>query len=113
MILVAIAVALATRLPMIVNIVCCTVIFFLGNLTPVLAQISQNRYPLIKFMAQVFGSILPGLDFFNLGGAITREVPLPPTELAWYVGTVSLYAVLYTGVALLLGLILFEDRDLA
>jgi ABC-type transport system involved in multi-copper enzyme maturation permease subunit len=113
MILVAIAVALATRLPMIVNIVCCTVIFFLGNLTPVLAQISQNRYPLIKFMAQVFGSILPGLDFFNLGGAITRETPLPAGDLAMYVGTVSFYAVLYTGVALLLGLILFEDRDLA
>jgi len=113
MVLVAIAVALATRLPMIVNIVCCTVIFFLGNLTPVLAQISQGRYPLIKFMAQVFGSVLPGLDFFNMGTAITRDTPLPTGPFAVYLGTVSLYAVLYTAVALLLGLILFEDRDLA
>src|SRR5262245_4752457 len=42
MVLLAIAVALATRLPMIVNLVICLVIFFLGRLTPILEQVSQG-----------------------------------------------------------------------
>ncbi|HEV3263117.1 MAG TPA: ABC transporter permease subunit [Gemmataceae bacterium] len=113
MVLVAIAVALATRLPMIVNVVCCAVVFFLGNLTPVLEQVSQHRYALVRFMAQLFDNLLPSLDFFNLGASIARDTPPPAQEFAVYIGSVSLYAVLYTAIALLFGLILFEDRDLA
>jgi hypothetical protein len=113
MVLTAIAVALATRLPMIVNVVCCTVVFMLGNLTPILQQVSQNKYALVRFMAQLSDTLLPGLDFFNLSVSIARDNPIPPGEFAVYVASVTLYAVMYTAVALLFGLILFEDRDLA
>ena len=57
--------------------------------------------------------LLPGLDLFNLGPAIARDTPLPSGPFAVYVGMVALYAVLYSSIALLFGLILFEDRDLA
>jgi ABC-type transport system involved in multi-copper enzyme maturation permease subunit len=113
MVLTAIAVALATRLPMIVNVVTCAVVFFLGNLAPILEQASQNSFALVRFMAQLFGNLLPGLDFFNMGAAIARDTPLPAEAFAAYVGSVVLYAVLYTAIAILFGLILFEDRDLA
>jgi hypothetical protein len=113
MVLLAIAVALATRLPMIVNVNCCLVVFVLGNLSPILAQVSQNRYPLVKFIAQVFDTLLPGLEHFSLGAAIARDVPPPTGPFTLYIGSVMLYALLYTTIALLLGLILFEDRDLA
>jgi ABC-type transport system involved in multi-copper enzyme maturation permease subunit len=113
MVLTAIAVALATRLPMIVNVVCCIVVFMLGNLTPILQQVSQNKYALVRFMAQLSDTVLPGLDFFNLSVSIARDSPVPPGEFAVYVLSVTLYAVMYTAVALLFGLILFEDRDLA
>jgi hypothetical protein len=113
MVLLAIAVALATRVPMVVNVVSCLVVFFLGHLTPVLAQVSQNRLALVHFMAQLFDTLLPGLDLFNIGPALTREALPPPGEFAVYVGSVAGYAILYTAIALLLGLILFEDRDLA
>jgi ABC-type transport system involved in multi-copper enzyme maturation permease subunit len=113
MVLLAIAVALATRLPMIVNVVSCAVVFFLGNLTPVLGQVSQGRYALVRFMAQLFEHLLPGLDFFNMSAAIARDAPVLTGDFALYIGSVVLYAVLYTAIALLLGLILFEDRDLA
>src|SRR5439155_14739219 len=43
MVLLAIAVALATRLPFILNVVVCVVLFFLSHLTPVLEQVSRNR----------------------------------------------------------------------
>lgn len=113
MVLLAIAVALATRLPMIVNLVICLVVFFLGHLTPVLSQVSQARFALVHFVAQLFDTLLPGLDLFNLGPAISRDTPLPSGPFAVYVGMVALYAVLYSSIALLFGLILFEDRDLA
>ena len=44
---------------------------------------------------------------------VSRKTPPPTGDFTIYVGMVSLYAVLYTTIALLVGLILFEDRDLA
>jgi ABC-type transport system involved in multi-copper enzyme maturation permease subunit len=113
MVLLAIAVALATRLPMILNLVICLVIFVLSHLAPVLQQVSRGRFALVQFMAELFNYVLPGLDYFRISNAIVLPTPPPPGEFAFYVGSVTLYAVIYTASALLVGLILFEDRDLA
>jgi ABC-type transport system involved in multi-copper enzyme maturation permease subunit len=122
MVLLAVAVSLATRLPMIVNLVICLGVYFGGHLTPVLVGIAGDRAradngspvsQMLLFMAQLFDTILPGLDFFSLGTAVTRDAPLDPGPFAMYVGSVVLYGVLYTLIVLVFGLILFEDRDLA
>jgi ABC-type transport system involved in multi-copper enzyme maturation permease subunit len=113
MIMTAVAVALATRVPMLVNVPVCLAVYFLGHLTPILTAVSQNRYRLISFLAQVFDTVLPGLDLFDLSTAVVRDAPLPPSLFSLYTLEVSLYAVMYTTIALLFGLILFEDRDLA
>jgi ABC-type transport system involved in multi-copper enzyme maturation permease subunit len=113
MVLLAIAVALATRLPMIVNMVTCLLIFFLGHLTHVLVQVSQARFALVNFMARFFETILPGLEYFDPGPLIVRDIPLEPRQFSIYIGSVVLYAALYSIIALVFGLILFEDRDLA
>jgi ABC-type transport system involved in multi-copper enzyme maturation permease subunit len=112
-VLLAIAVALATRLPMIVNLVTCLVIFFLGHLAPVLVEKSAGRFQLINFMAKFFNNVLPGLDYFDMAPIIVRDVPPDLGGFAIYMGSVFLYAILYSVIALLFGLILFEDRDLA
>ncbi len=114
MVLLAIAVALATRLPMVLNVPICAAIFFLGHLTPILESVSQRRGTgLLRFVAQLFENVLPGLDYFSIGPALTRD-PLPDSgPFAWYMLTVCGYAVIYTASSLLFGLILFEDRDLA
>jgi ABC-2 family transporter protein len=113
MVLLAIAVALATRLPMIVNFVTCLMVFFLGHLTQVLVQVSEGRFRLVNFLAQFFDALLPGMEFFSLGVVIARDQPIAAVPFWAYVGSVMLYAVLYSAIALLFGLILFEDRDLA
>jgi hypothetical protein len=116
MVLLAIAVALATRLPMLVNLVVCLVIFFLGHLAPILSNVSQNRRglgALVHFTAQLFHTLLPGLEYYDMGPAVVRDAPLPPGDFAVYVASVTGYSLLYTAIALLFGLILFEDRDLA
>ena len=121
MILVAIATALATRIPFVVNLVLCLMIYFLGHLAPVVVRVAENTAAtgttagigLVGFLGKLFDVLLPALEFFNMGPAIIREAPLDLWQFAGYVVTVFGYALLYTGIALLVGLLLFEDRDLA
>jgi hypothetical protein len=122
MVLVAIAVSLATRVPMVVNLTAVLVVYVLAHLTPVLATIAEGRRTsdpnstvsqLLVFVVKVFDTILPDLGSFRIDPALLGDAPPPPLPFAHYIGSVSLYGVLYTGIALLFGLILFEDRDLA
>jgi hypothetical protein len=113
MVLLAVAVALATRLPMVVNIVTCLLIFFLGHLTTVLVQLSAGKYALINFMAKFFDNVLPGLEYFDFGTILAHDQPFEQGPFFAYIGSVLLYASIYSVIALLFGLILFEDRDLA
>ncbi len=113
MVLLSVAVALATRLPMIVNLVTCLLVYFLGHLTHVLVQVSAGKYALVNFMAKFFYNVLPGLEYFDYGPITVRDVQPDPQLFASYMLSVLLYAVLYSVIALLFGLVLFEDRDLA
>jgi ABC-type transport system involved in multi-copper enzyme maturation permease subunit len=117
MVMLAIAVSLATRVSMVVNLVCCLVVFFLGNLSPVLVQASQQlkggALALVSFLARLFDILLPSLQYASTSQVYIRETPLAAADYAAYVGSVVGYFVLYTVIALLAGLILFEDRDLA
>ena len=121
-VLVSISVSLATRLPMIVNLSTVLVIYFLAHLTPVLVAIGEKAKAtdpdspvsrLLGFMAGVFDLFLPGLEFFRVGPAIVGDTPPDFIPFAIYVLSVSFYGLIYTTVALIVGLILFEDRDLA
>ena len=121
-VLVSISVSLATRLPMVVNLSTVLVIYFLAHLTPVLVAIGEKSKAtdpdspvsrLLGFMAGVFDLFLPGLEFFRVGTAIVGDTPPDFIPFAIYVLSVSFYGLIYTTVALIVGLILFEDRDLA
>jgi ABC-type transport system involved in multi-copper enzyme maturation permease subunit len=123
MVLLAIAVALATRLPAIVNLSVCLVVYFLGHLNPVLVEVSSRRletdksgsavFKMINFISNLFYNVLPPLEFFNFNTVLISDIQLPLGALYRYVGMVVLQAVGFTVIALLFGLILFEDRDLA
>jgi ABC-type transport system involved in multi-copper enzyme maturation permease subunit len=113
MVLLAIAVALATRLHFTINFIICAAFYFLGHLAPVLTAVSATKPRLVQFMAGVFDVLMPGLEHFDMSAAVVRDTPLPPLEYAWYTAHVALYAVTYSVIALLFGLILFEDKDLA
>src|SRR5205085_10975150 len=98
------------------------VVYFLAHLTPVLLAVSgrartlaPNRVEprLVGFVAQVFDTILPDLGAFRMDPALLSDAPPAAMPFARYVASVTLYGGLYTAIVLLLGLILFEDRDLA
>ena len=52
-------------------------------------------------------------NYLSQEKAIIRDTPLSTWSFAGFVVTVLLYALLYTAIAILGGLVLFEDRDLA
>ncbi|HEX4150350.1 MAG TPA: ABC transporter permease subunit, partial [Pirellulales bacterium] len=105
----SISVAISTRLPMIPNLVICAAIYALGHLVPLFVQSSVGRLPIVTFVGQFLATILPVLDHFNIQAAVAAGRSVPLEYLAW----AGCYAVLYSSVAMLLALILFEDRDLA
>jgi hypothetical protein len=113
MTLIAVSVAMATRVPMVVNLGACLVVYLLGNLAPIVTEVSKPIGGLVKFVAQLFEMLLPGLAVFDVSTAIIREAPLDSAQYAVYTLNVGLYALMYTAIAMLAGLILFEDRDVA
>jgi hypothetical protein len=130
MVLVALAVALATRLPMVVNILIVLAVYFLSHLTPVLMSIAQRASTtttdrgevvqtggtvgrILTFAVGVFDTVLPDLESFNMDPALINDAPPPPDQFLYYVASVTMYGLIYTAIVLIFGLILFEDRDLA
>ena len=104
----ALSVAISTRLPLVVNIVVCFTIYFLGHLAPVLEQASKGRFEPVYFTAKMIGVVLPALDFFNVSAAVATGSAIPVTYILWNL----VYCLLYSTVGILLAFILFEDRDL-
>ncbi len=110
-VLASISVAISTRLPMLANLVICGSIYFLGHLVPLLANSAVGKIPQVGFVAGLLSAVLPVLENFNVT-AIAFFEPGKTVPIA-YIGLAGVYCLLYCGVAMLLALLLFEDRDLA
>jgi len=107
--LAAVSLAVSTRLSMVPNLVICFTVYALGHLVPLIVQSSVGKLPIVRFVGQLFATILPVLEHFTIEAAVVGGVPVPWSYLAW----AALYAALYSAVALLVALVLFQDRDLA
>lgn len=110
-VLAAIAVAIATRLPMVVNLVICFAVYVIGNLTPkIVAQSEQviQSEP-VTFVARLIATVLPSLESFDVSAAFDTGHSIPPE----YLGSSFLYCLSYATAAILVAFIFFEDRDLA
>lgn len=108
-VLTAISVAISTRLPMLPNLIICGAIYVLGHLGPLIVQSSAGQLEFVAFVGRLIAVVLPVLDHFNIQAAVAGGVDVPMNYLGWAL----LYCVLYSTAAMLLALILFEDRDLA
>ncbi len=108
-VLAAVSVAISTRLPMMANLMVCAAIYVLGHLVPPLANTAVGQNEFVRFVANLLAATLPVLDNFNVSAAISTGQEVP-----WqYLGLAGVYCLLYSAVAMLLALLLFEDRDLA
>ncbi|MEM9411564.1 MAG: ABC transporter permease, partial [Planctomycetota bacterium] len=109
LIFVAISVAISTRMGILANFLICFAIYVLGHLTPLIVQSSVGEFEIVQAFGNLIAIIFPVLNHFDVQAAINtnRTVPLP------YVGWAVIYCALYSGISMLLALVLFEDRDLA
>jgi ABC-type transport system involved in multi-copper enzyme maturation permease subunit len=106
----SISVAISTRLPMLANFLICFSIYVAGHLTPTIVQSSfGSRFEPVQFVGQLIAVIFPVLDYFNVQAAVAAGMPVPPA----YLGLALVYCVVYSTVAMLAALVLFENRDLA
>lgn len=104
----AISVAISTRMPMLVNISTCFSLFVIGHLTPVLVLV-PDQHVFVKFFAQLFATVLPTLEHFQMSAAISTGATIP----AAYIGTAAIYCAAYITTTIMLAFLMFEDRDLA
>jgi ABC-type transport system involved in multi-copper enzyme maturation permease subunit len=107
--LAAVSLAVSTRLGMIPNLIICFTIYALGHLVPLIVQSSVGKFAIVRFVGQLFATLLPVLEHFTIEAAVVGGVPVPWVYLGW----AALYAALYSAVALLVALVLFQNRDLA
>lgn len=108
-VLTSIAIAISTRWPMLPNLMTCFAIYVLGHLAPLLVQSSIGKLPLVTFVGRLLATLLPALEYFSADAAIASD-RLIPLE---YLGASAVYSAIYITIAMLVALLLFEDRDLA
>ncbi len=108
-VMVSISVAISTRLGMLPNLVICLSIYVLGHLVPMLAKSAMGQIAIVAFLANLLAAILPVLDHFNIYGPIATGESVPLV----YLGLAVVYCLVYSSLAMLAALLLFEDRDLA
>lgn len=108
-IFVAISIAISTRMGILANFLICFSIYVIGHLTPQLVQSSFGAFETVAVFSQLVAVIFPVLDHFDVQAAINNNTGVPLSYLGWSV----LYTLMYGTIAMLVALVLFEDRDLA
>jgi ABC-type transport system involved in multi-copper enzyme maturation permease subunit len=107
-ILAGIALACSTRWEMIPTLAICTAVFLLGLMSDYLFGKPAQAG---SWWAQLMYTVTPNWQLFWVADALDKDhrIAIPWT----YLGTALTYLVSYLGAALAVGLILFEDRELA
>lgn len=108
MIFVFVSVMISTRLAIVSNLMICFSIYILGHITPMMLE-KEDAFESVTVVGQAITTIIPVLEHFDISAAIVGEATVPAAYLGWAL----VYTSLYSGVALLVALILFEDRDLS
>ncbi len=105
----SVSVAISTRLSMLPNLILCGSIYILGHLGPQIAQTAIAENVFVAFVGRLIAVLLPVLEHYEIEGAIAGAETVPLSYLAMTL----VYSALYCTAAMLLALVLFEDRDLA
>lgn len=105
----AISVAISTRLGILANFLICFAVYVLGHLTPLLVQSSVGQFEIVQTFGNLIATVFPVLNHFDVQAAIHKSEAVELTYVSW----ATIYCALYSAIAMLIALVLFEDRDLA
>ena len=105
LILAAVAVAASTRLAPVVNVGLCSGVFLLTLLSDYFFKNYQNE----SLIAKILYRTIPNLQVFWAADLLSAEVPVPFSHVL----RTGLYAICHLGVFLFLGMMLFQERQVA
>jgi ABC-type transport system involved in multi-copper enzyme maturation permease subunit len=100
----SVAVAVSTRLNVVMNVIICLVLFFVG----MISQFLFGRFAEDFFPAWLALRFVPSLHVFWVGDQLMSEVPYIPMP---YVATAAAYAVGFCAAMIMLAAFLFENRE--
>ncbi|GAB6166001.1 hypothetical protein JCM19992_20010 [Thermostilla marina] len=105
----SIAVAVSMRLPLVPNLMICSLLYILGHLLPTVVDATAGRLEFVSFAATLLSVIVPMLENFSIETAIGTGKAVSSA----YLSMCGVLTLLYVGIAFVLALLLFEERDLA
>ena len=105
----AFAVAISTRLTVVVNVAVCSGMFLLGLLSQYLFVQLAEGVPKLKVPAGILYHMIPNLQVFWVSDTMNAGLPVPGL-LVIYSG---IYAFFFISAFLFLGMLLFQERQVA
>jgi hypothetical protein len=105
----AFAVAVSTRLTVVVNVAVCSGMFLLGLLSQYLFVHLAEGVPKLQWLATLLYHIIPNLQAFWVSDTMNAGLPVPGI-LVIYSG---IYAFFFISAFLFLGMLLFQERQVA
>ena len=103
-IIVALALALSTRLNMMMTLICCIGVFLLG----LISDYVFGRFVDTYIWAKIGRILVPSLQVFWVSDAIYEGTPVEPQ----YILIAASYAICYTAGIILLAIALFQSREI-
>ena len=100
----SIALAISTRLNVVMNAVICFVVFFIG----LLSQYLFGQFAEVSLAARIAQRIVPNMHVFWVGDKLMHEMPFIPLP---YVGVAAAYAAGYCATMVAVAAFLFERRE--
>jgi len=109
----AMAVALATRCTLVQAALGTAAFFMVGHASGALVAPFRDSQHHLSILGSILRAVLPDLDQFNITDALATAYMDVPVQIPWqFVAGSSLYACLYVGALLAVGIALFSRREL-
>lgn len=106
--LAAVSVAVSTRMPMLLNLLICSGVFVLGNLTEYLRVLLGGLGKLPGIVGTILYAVVPNLSHFSIVG---QKVAVGIDVSGTYILLATAYGVGYIVVALIFAFLLFRTRE--
>jgi hypothetical protein len=106
--LAAVSVAVSTRMPMLLNLVICSGVFVLGNLTEYLRVLLGGLGKIPGILGGILYTVVPNLSHFSIVG---QKAAVGIQVSGTYILLATVYGVGYIMVALIFAFLLFRTRE--
>jgi len=107
-IITAISVTVSVVFPTVVNVCLCVSVYLLGNLTNYVQELTQGASSWVRLLTKIIWTVIPNFENLNASWSVASDQAIGWGYLLGALG----YGAVYTAAALLVGLMVFQEREL-